>query len=149
MVPREDSSLELPDSETSLPIARSTMTEQLAGMMRDQILAGRFPPGTPLREEELAHEHHVSRHVVREILRVLAAEGLAEYASYRGARVPQLTEDDVHDIYRARTFIESGAIDPEYLRDQTGKLAQVHRNFAAAVAGRDWRDAFQLDMEFH
>ena len=69
---------------------RSTITERIAALIRHRVLDGTLPPGTPLREEDLAREFDVSRHVIREMLRVLAADGLADYSSFKGARVTRV-----------------------------------------------------------
>ncbi|WP_397420100.1 GntR family transcriptional regulator [Phenylobacterium sp.] len=124
------------------------MTQWVSGQLREQVLSGALPAGAPLREEDLAAEFGVSRHVVREALRLLAADGLADYASYRGARVPRLSGEDVRDIYRARTFIETAAL----LRgdgDLARELALIHGRFVRAVSEKAWVEAFASDVAFH
>lgn len=131
-----------------MPTQKETSTERIALQLRQRIFAGAFAAGSPLREEDLAAEFEVSRHVVREVLRMLAAEGLADYASFRGARVPLLTKSDVHDIYRARRLVECGSesfsVPPDVKR-----LAAIHYQFADMVRHEQWLEAFDLDLRFH
>jgi DNA-binding GntR family transcriptional regulator len=54
---------------------------------------GRMAPGAPLREVDLAEKHSVSRTIVRAALQRLEAQGLAESALNKGARV-KATGDD-------------------------------------------------------
>jgi DNA-binding GntR family transcriptional regulator len=127
---------------------RATLTQRLAGQVRQSILGGAYAPGAPLREAELSARYDVSRHVIREILRTLAADGLVDYASFRGARVPVITEADARDIYRSRRAIECG---PEAMTTMPDgeSISAIHGAFAAAVKAADWPRAFELDTDFH
>lgn len=118
-------------------------------MIRDSILAGALKPGAPLREEELARQFDVSRHVVREVLRLLAADGLADYSSFRGSRVMHLSPEDVRQIYGARRFIELNAVRSPAGPIDGAALARVHQEFSSAVERAAWREAFDLDLAFH
>lgn len=128
---------------------RATSAEKIAERLRELISTGAIAPGTPLREELLASQFGVSRHIIREVLRVLASEHVAEYSSYKGARVTRLSREDVVDIYRARSFIECQMLAEHGHRVELGPLASIHGEFARAVADEDWHRAFQLDVAFH
>lgn len=127
---------------------RATITQRLAAEIQALILGGAYAPGAALREGELAARYEVSRHVVREVLRTLAADGMVDYASFRGARVPVLTEADAREIYGARRMVECGSEAMSALPDRK-TIGGIHRAFAAAVKARDWRGAFDLDIDFH
>ena len=90
-------------------IQRQSTTEQAAAALRDAILAGKIPPGTPLREVALAAELGVSRNTVREAARLLGGEGLVRHQMNRGIVVAEITASDVHDIYASRAAIETAA----------------------------------------
>lgn len=127
---------------------RATITQRLAAEVGASILGGAYAPGAPLRESELAARYGVSRHVVREVLRTLAADGLVDYASFRGARVPVLSEADARDIYRARRVVECGPEAMSVLPDP-GTIGRIHREFSAAVKAAAFPKAFELDVSFH
>jgi GntR family transcriptional regulator len=64
------------------------MWQQVADYVRDQILNGTYQAGQPLPSEEaLASEFGVSRPTIREGIKVLVAEGLAEVSRPRGTIV--------------------------------------------------------------
>lgn len=128
---------------------RSTITERIAAAIRRRVLDGTLPAGTPLREEDLGREFEVSRHVIREALRVLAADGLADYSSFKGARVTRVAPSDVNEIYKARQFIEQAAISGARTAPDANRIATVHARFGAAVAEKAWSNAFDMDIEFH
>jgi DNA-binding GntR family transcriptional regulator len=128
---------------------RSTITERVANLIRQRVLDGTLRAGMPLREEELGREFSVSRHVIREALRVLSADGLADYSSFKGARVIRVDAGDVNEIYRARQFIERAAIAEARSAPDSNRLGAIHARFGAAVATKSWSAAFDLDVEFH
>ncbi|MDQ4086762.1 MAG: GntR family transcriptional regulator [Pseudomonadota bacterium] len=127
---------------------RSTTAERLAAHLSQQILEGRLAPGAPLREEELARSNTVSRHVVREALRIVVSEGLATYEAYKGARVSYISTEDVQDIYRVRKFFELPALG-KLEAESHRKLAHIHGQFEAAVEASRWPEAYELDLKFH
>jgi DNA-binding GntR family transcriptional regulator len=77
---------------------------------RRAILTGDYPPGSPLRLQELAARNGVSMIPVREALRLLEAEGFVESIPNRGARVAPLSMEDMLDVYRTRIVLEVEAL---------------------------------------
>jgi DNA-binding GntR family transcriptional regulator len=92
-------------------IQRQSTTEQTSEAIRQAILSGRLPPGTPLRETAVAAELGVSRSTVREAARTLESEGLVRYQMNRGIVVADVTGPDVADIYASRVAVELAAAD--------------------------------------
>jgi DNA-binding GntR family transcriptional regulator len=92
-------------------IRRESTTEQAAAVLREAILSGRIPPGTPLREAALAAELGVSRNTIREAARLVSADGLVRHHMNRGIVVTEITSSDISDIYTARAAIETAAGD--------------------------------------
>jgi DNA-binding GntR family transcriptional regulator len=119
--------------------------------LRRRILAGEIRPGRPLREVAVAAELGVSRNTLREILLVLASEGLVEHVPHHGARVVRLGVRDARDIYLVRQLIESAAIEragsrpaeaSEYLSAAVGRLED-------AAAAHDLDQLVEADLGFH
>lgn len=84
--------------------------DDLHAVLRDRVLSGELPPGTPLREEALAEQHAASRHTVRTALASLVAERLATSAPFAGVRVALLDDDDVRSLQDLRRAVESEAV---------------------------------------
>lgn len=80
--------------------------EQAYRQIRDQILTGQLPSGQWLREGDLADALGVSRTPVREALRRLTAEGLAQHEPNRGVRVQSWTVEDLDEMYTLRSLLE-------------------------------------------
>jgi len=88
----------------------STTVDSVASALRAALQAGRWAPGTALRQEELASEFGVSRIPIREALTRLQAEGLIVVERNRGAYVPLLTPAEVAEIFDLRVLLETDAL---------------------------------------
>lgn len=92
---------------TGAPKTRATLAAAAYSELREVIMFGDLlPPGAPLRLEELGRMLGMSISPVREAVRLLEAQGLAEYAPYKGARVTGLSATEMAEIYEARTALE-------------------------------------------
>ncbi len=100
-----------PITGLGVTITRQSTTEQAAAAVREAILSGRIPPGTPLREAALAAELGVSRNTIREAARVLGSEGLVRHQMNRGIVVADITGRDVSDIYAGRAAVEMAGVE--------------------------------------
>jgi DNA-binding GntR family transcriptional regulator len=87
-----------------------TLAERAVADLQESILRGELPPGAPLRLEALAKALEMSAMPIREAIRELERLGLAEHVPHRGARVAQLTVEDLRDTYEARLALESLAV---------------------------------------
>ncbi|MET0840477.1 MAG: GntR family transcriptional regulator, partial [Marmoricola sp.] len=84
--------------------------ERVAEELRRSLFEGELGPGTPLREMALADALAVSRSTVREALAILVAEGLVDRIPNKGTQVRRLDPDQVRDVCRARTVIETAGV---------------------------------------
>lgn len=127
-------------------------TEQVADAVREAILSGRIPPGMPLREAAIASGLGVSRNTVREAARVLCSEGLVHHRMNRGIVVADITEEDISDIYAARTALEMAGVEAlTSHRDPAtyGRLAALVGQIEDAFARGDSAAVLEGDRLFH
>jgi DNA-binding GntR family transcriptional regulator len=87
-----------------------TIGEMVYAVLKEAIMNGAFAPGEWLGQESLATAIGVSRIPVRTALLQLEAEGLVTFHPHRGARVRNLTAEQIAEIYRLRTLLESYAL---------------------------------------
>jgi len=80
--------------------------ERVFDAVRRAIVDGRIPLGTRLTERALCEAFGISRTVVREVIRMLAAEKLGDFEPHVGLRVAELSRKRVEEIYALRTEIE-------------------------------------------
>ena len=76
----------------------------------------RSPPATWLRQDDIAARLGTSRLPVREALRILETEGLAELPPNRGARVPVLDLDEVNTLLPDARAARAAHADPRASR---------------------------------
>lgn len=134
-----------------MTLIRTSTAQQIADGVRDILVRGDLSPGTALREADLASQLGVSRNTIREALRLLVAEGLLSYSVHRGVFVPELSWDDVHDIYKARLAVESAGIRAaaQVPQQQFDALRDAVDAMREAVRAGDWKRAGDLDLLFH
>ncbi|MFD9301759.1 GntR family transcriptional regulator [Streptomyces sp. NPDC060048] len=89
-------------------VTRNTLRRQIADALRDEVLAGRLPPGTEFTVKQIAEQYEVSATPVREALVDLAGQGLLDSVQHRGFRVRVFTVDDFRGMIEARTLIVEG-----------------------------------------
>jgi DNA-binding GntR family transcriptional regulator len=94
----------------SLQVEHSSTVERVVEELRRALFEGELAPGTPLREMALADQIGVSRSTIREALSALVAEGLATRVPNRGVAVTSLRTEDVRDVLRARTALETAGV---------------------------------------
>jgi DNA-binding GntR family transcriptional regulator len=132
-------------------LARVGTAERVTEILRKQIAAGLFPPGTKLSEEKIAEALGVSRNTLREAFRLLGHEKLVVHELNRGVFVRVLTAAEVSDLYLLRQIVERSALDVAAGRgapDLSGIVNAVEQAEAAAVENR-WHEVATLDLQFH
>jgi DNA-binding GntR family transcriptional regulator len=82
-------------------------TNMVTAMVREEITDGTFPPGSRLRQRELAERYHVSVTPVREALRRLESEGLVTYDAHFGACVVEVDFGPTIENFLIRGALES------------------------------------------
>jgi DNA-binding GntR family transcriptional regulator len=128
----------------------ASVVDQVYEAIRERITSGSLARGARVHQEDLAEELGVSRTPVREALRRLAAEGLVEMRTNRGARVADVDQAGMRVSYEARTVIEPGAARLAAAQRLEEPLARMR----AAVAEqrrslRNVRRSFEANREFH
>ncbi len=82
-------------------------SDLIAETLEDEILRGRFRPGTRLDETRLAEEHGVSRTPLREAFQKLAAAGLIEQQPRRGVFVREVGAVELLEMFEGMAEIEA------------------------------------------
>jgi DNA-binding GntR family transcriptional regulator len=132
--------------------SRVRLVDEVVEVLRAEIYAGRFPLGTPLRQEQLASELQVSRTPLREALRMLEREGLVRVEPGRSVRVTSGDLSTLLDAYALREVVDGLAArlaaekgDSEGLR----RLDAILKHQQKAVAPWDPPQYTALNVDFH
>jgi DNA-binding GntR family transcriptional regulator len=132
-------------------IHRVSVADQVASVLRQQILSGELRPGSTLQEVPVAASLGVSRNTVREATRILSSEGLLKRSIHRGVAVSQLSPKDVQEIYHLRRMLEIPAVlaaknKPDGIFPD---LKAALEGYERAVGRKEWADAVSFDLQFH
>lgn len=119
--------------------------------LKDKVIKGEWQSGQRIMPDDLAEEFGVSRTPVLQALRVLASERMLTIAQNGNILVPEYSRDQVADICRVRTLLETHAM--ERLVEKTTpdfeKLEQIADKCAEALAGGDEIESRRCDLAFH
>jgi len=132
-------------------VSRVVLREQVKELILERILSGEYQPGERLVETRIAQELGTSQAPVREALRDLELLRFVESAPFRGARVREISRDELIEIYPVRAALEEVAA-----REAATRLdgvvaeleAEIDAMHAAADAG-DLHAEVQHDVAFH
>jgi len=87
-------------------IADQSLSTQIYEALRERIIEGELPPGSRIRERDLAEEFNVSRIPIREAMPRLESEGFISTLPRRGAVVTEMKLEDVKELFAVRSSLE-------------------------------------------
>lgn len=138
-------------SHLSQFVRRST-AESAADQLREAIVFGELPMGSPLSEAAIAERLGISRTPVREAFRLLAQEGLVELKPFVGAQVFRVSRSELRQLFAFREMLETAALEDALGRpgtDLASSLKPIITRMKQAIAEGDSRKYLSLDSEFH
>lgn len=133
-------------------MSKQTLPEQIANRLRRDILRGTRPPGTSIKEREIAAEMGVSRTPIRESIRILSQEGLVELRPSRSPIVAVPDAKKITDQTEVLIALEklSAELACHNATDaQIAQLGDIVRHMADHFDTADPLDMFEIDMSFH
>jgi len=133
------------------PVKTSTLRENIAEVLINAVLSGKFKPGDRLNESELGRQLRVSRAPIREALHQMQEQGLVMNQPRRGMFVVSLSEEDIQKINSLRLILEAEALllcrarlTPQNERRLVQQIERMER--AGATSGLE---AMRMDLAFH
>ena len=129
-----------------------TKEEQVADFLREGIIAGRYPRGARLKQQEIATLLNTSITPVREALKLLEAEGYVTADSYKGSVVAPFDISASHETLALRILLETqlvkGAVEKATTADLQ-ELQAIGAEFARAFDAGDNEAARASNYRFH
>jgi GntR family carbon starvation induced transcriptional regulator len=148
---------EIPQRHSDLAQAE-TLSERAMAVLRHDILNGRLAPDSKLVIADLSEDYGIGATPLREGLSRLVSEGLVRATGQKGFRVAEVSREDLADIIRMRSVIESEAFRLSMRRGgdewEAGIVASLHRLKRFAARGpevfRNEIDSFEaVHKAFH
>lgn len=128
------------------------MREQIKELIIQRILEGTYKPGDRVVELQLVQELGVSQAPVREALRDLEAMRFIETEPYRGARVREVTPEELTESYPVRAALEelAGQLASSLATEETFTLLEAEmQNMHDAAKADDQHGLLVHDARFH
>ena len=129
-----------------------TLRQQVAAILRKDILRGRYLPGDRIVEAEIAGNLKISRGPVREAIRQLEEEGLVTYSNNKGCSVTTLNPEDAWEIYLLRADLENLALnlcEGDVGDANLAEMGACIRRMEDAAAADDLAEMVEQDTIFH
>ena len=120
--------------------------------IKEDILNGTFPPGTVMVERKLCDRYEVSRSPIRAALQMLVRDGLLSYSNNQGMIVPEVTIEDIFEIYDLMELFQKYAVRRSIKRMNDLSLQALEATLYKIRESLDKEnvlDAIKWDIKFH
>lgn len=154
MIKSHEEKLENKDNELLVipTISRKRLGDQIADVLRKQILLGELAPGRNIPERETAEALGVSRTPLREALLILEGEGLVLMAPAKSPIIANPSAEDLIQLLLVQSALEGLAGECACERITDGELDQIqvmHNEMLSISEDAEAVDFFLADMAFH
>ena len=132
--------------------AGGSLHGEVLARLRDYIVEGNIPDGARIPERQLCEMFGISRTPLREALKVLAAEGIVDLLPNRGARVRQLSADDIRELFDLVAGLEAlaGRLACENVTDdEVAAIERLHHEMYSYYLRREMQGYFRCNQAIH
>ncbi|GGW38926.1 transcriptional regulator [Gemmobacter lanyuensis] len=117
--------------------------------LKSAIIAGELAPGEPLRQDEIARQHGVSKIPVREALLRLEVDGFVLFRKNKGAIVRELSAQEVLNLLDIREALECKALElavPQMIDSDIAAAREIINSYGQKKTVEAWS---ALNLRFH
>lgn len=132
------------DKKTAQPTA-----DPIYEAVKARIMMGKLAPGEPLRQDDIARVHGVSKIPVREALLRLESEGFVQFRKNRGAIVRGLSRDEALHLMDIRVALECKALEgaiPHMATSDLDLAKAIIGDYEHETTAESWS---ALNIRFH
>lgn len=131
------------------PAAFGSAAFEVARVLRDAVLGGRYPAGAQIKQQPIAEELGVSHIPVREALKALESEGFVVLQARRGYFVAPVSTADAREIWRLRRTLEPVAIAASVPLAGAAHFAAAEAAMRGLKRGGDHLAWMRRNWDFH
>lgn len=120
--------------------------------LRSEILEGKLPPGTRIKQEELTQRLGVSRTPVRESIHRLEMEGLVEFERRNSVLVSRISRNRIEEVFALRALLEGYAAEnaaDKITEEDVKKLRKLIAEMDACHSKQQVERLLSKNDEFH
>lgn len=126
--------------------------EDVLREIEQAVLDHRLPPGTKLKEVQLANLFGVKRGLIRKVLARLAHSRLVDQTPNRGATVARPSVQEGQDLFATRRVLESAILETLASKIDSDKISQLRKMLdreQKAYKKNNSEKALALSVNFH
>ena len=126
--------------------------DEVLRLIEKAVLEHRLPPGTQLKEVQLADFYGVKRGTIRKVLTRLSHSRLVEQQPNRGATVAKPSVKEGKDLFAARRAVESAILEILIQHIDDSMIARLRETLdleQQAYLGDNAEAAIALSVDFH
>lgn len=134
----------MPDSR-----AEQLTADPIYDALKSAIMSGELTPGAPLRQDQIAKIHGVSKIPVREALLRLEVDGFVTFRKNKGATVRELSSHEILNLMDIRLALECKALElaiPNMVQSDFDTAARILAEYGESTDIASWSD---LNIRFH
>lgn len=123
--------------------------EPIYDALKQEIIAGRLTPGAPLRQDDIASLHGVSKIPVREALLKLEVDGFVTFRKNRGAIVREVPAEEILHIMDIRVALECKALElaiPNMIASDFETARSILDEYSRQTEPAQWSN---MNLRFH
>jgi DNA-binding GntR family transcriptional regulator len=126
--------------------------DEVLRLIEQAVMDHRLPPGTKLKEVQLAQVFGVKRGTIRKVLARLVHSRLVDRLPNKGATVARPSVKEAHDLFAARRAIECTILEILAVRITPTQIQQLRKMLdeeQRCYQNDDTQRAIALSVEFH
>ncbi len=130
-----------------------TLVDKILIQIQNSIITGELAAGSKINEQAIAEQFGISRGPTREALQTLERQRLVVRIPHVGARVAQLTVNELNELYQLRSVLEGMACELTAKRITPAQLSELNdlltRQQSALDAGdHDFQQQSEIDFHY-
>src|SRR6202011_5128888 len=139
-------------SQHATTLTREEEQAEVIRALEEDIIFGRFAPGSRLVEDTLMNRYGASRHFVRQALFLLERQGIVLREKNIGATVRFYSGEEVRQIYEVREMLTRQAalmVPLPAPAELIAQLKELQRQYCARADAQDLRGIHEANDAFH
>lgn len=126
-----------------------SVVDALTSSLRARVLNGQIDAGYGLTETDVADQYEVSRPTAKTAISQLVQEGLLRREAHKSAHVPNLSREDVEDLFLVRMPLELEVVKLVVDRKIPQDAADAIRDLSHVDPEADHSEFVEADLKFH
>lgn len=132
---------------------KRTLTEKAYHCIKEGIVRGEIEEGVFLSEKEIMNRYRIGRTPFREACNRLHHEHLLEVVPHRGYLVPEMSLQEVRDLFELRVLVEGAVAELAAIRANAREIEELahlgDQTSLPGLSGKGYNDRAEANTNFH